>query len=347
MTDTGWGFSDLVLVLVGTALATVAALSGIGGVLRIALVLPLVVVLPGYALVSLLFPAGGDPLGGALPFDWAGGDPDDRPGLDGVSRLALAVALNAAVVPLVALVANFSPLGLTLVPVVVVLATTTSAFVLFAAVRRLGLPPEERFAPTLSSLGRVGWSAPDDPFRTASEWETSVPNIALAVGVLVLLSSVGYAAVAPPQGPEYTEFRVATENMTGDTETLYRSSFPFDETTPLDVVVTNEEGERTNYTVVAVLQRVDERGEGVRVRESNVVGSESFAVGAGERTRRSVDVRPSMTGQDLRLLLLLYRGEPPAEPGADSAYHVLRLDVTVSGSGSGDLVSGGSGAYRS
>lgn len=345
MTDTGWGFSDLVLVLLMTALATVAALSGLGGALRILLVLPLVVVLPGYALVSLLFPARGDPLGGALPFDWTGGGPDGRTGLDGVSRLALSVALTAAVVPLVALVANFSSMGLTLAPVVVILATTTGALVVFAAVRRLGLPADQRFDLTPAPLGRVGWSAPRDPFRRASKWDARIPNLALVVGVLVLLSSVGYAAVAPPQPPGYTEFRVATEDMTGDTETLYRSSFLPDETTPLEVVLTNQEGERTNYTVVAVLQRIDEGGEGIEVRESSVVGRESFAVGDGERVRRSIDVRPSTTGDDLRLMLLLYRGEPPADPGADTAYRTLRLDVTVSG-GSGDVVSGGRSEAR-
>ena len=337
MTDTRRGLFDLVLVLLGTALATLAALSGLGGPLRVLLVLPLVVVLPGYALVSLLFPARGDSLGGALPFDWAGGGPDDRTGLDGVSRLALSVALTAAVVPLVALVANASSMGLTLAPVVVILAATTGALTLFAAVRRLGLPTEERFGLTLAPLGRVGWSASGDPFRRASKWDARVPNLALVVGVLVLLSSVGYAAVAPPQPPGYTEFRVATDEMTGDTETLYRNTFPPDETTPLEVLVTNEEGERTNYTVVAVLQRIDEGGEGIEVRESAVVGRSSFAVEDGERVRRSVDVRPSRTGDDLRLVLLLYRGEPPTDPGADSAYRTLRLDVTVS-EGAGDLV---------
>ena len=338
MTDTGWGFFDLVLVFSGTVLAAVAALPGVDGLLRIALVLPLVVVLPGYALVSVLFPAAGEPLGDALPFDWSGGDPDDRPGLNGVSRLALSVALSAAVVPLVALVANVSPRGFTSGPVVVVLATTTAALVLFGAARRLRLPAHERFDVSFAPLRDIGWSAPDDPFRNSTGWDTTVPNLALGLGVLVLLSSVGYAAVAPPQSPEYTEFRVATENMTGDTETLYRSSFPAGETTPVDVVLANHEGERTNYTVVAVLQRVDESGEGVRVRESEVVGRESVAVGDGERVRHSVDVQPSTTGEDLRLMLLLYRGEPPSDPGADSAYRILRLDVTVGGgSGSGDL----------
>lgn len=342
MTDTTRGFLDLLLVLVGTALATAAVFSGVGGPLRIALVLPLVVLLPGYALVSVLFPATGDQLGRVRPFDdWgagrAAGRHDDQPGLDGVSRVALGVALSAVVVPLVALVANFSSMGLALVPVVVVLATTTGALVLLAAARRLRLPADRRFDPTLAPLRRVGWSAPSDPFRKTSKWDTTVPNLALVIGVLVLLSSVGYAAVAPPQSPEFTEFRVATEDMTGDTQTLYRSDFPRGETTPMDVVVTNHEGERTNYTVVAVLQRVDESGEEVRVRESAVVGQQSVSVGDGERVRQSVDVRPSMAGEDLRLLLLLYEGAPPSDPGTDSAYRTLRLDVTVSG-GSGDLV---------
>lgn len=345
MTNTIRGFLDLLLVLVGTVLATAAVLSGIGGPLRVLLVLPLVVFLPGYALVGVLFPATGDRLGEVRPFDdWgagrAGSHHGDRPGIDGTGRLALGVALSAAVVPIVALVANFSPMGLGLVPVVVVLATTTGALVLLAAARRVGLPADRRVDLLGAVSRRVAWSVPDDPFRRPSKWDATVPNLALGIGVLVLLSSVGYAAVAPPQSPAYTEFRVATEEMTGDTQTLYRSDFPRGETTPVEVIVTNHEGERTNYTVVAVLQRIDDSGDGVRVRESAVVGQREVEAGDGERVRQSVDIRPSMAGDDLRLLLLLYRGEPPANPGADSAYRTLRLDVTVSG-GSGDLVAPG------
>ena len=320
MTDTGWGFSDLVLVLAGTALATAAALSGVDGVLRIALVLPLVVVLPGYALVSLLFPVGGEPLGGALPFDWSGGAPDDRPGLDGVSRLGLAVALTAAVVPLVALVANFSATGLAPVPVVVILATTTGAFVLFAAVRRLRLPADERFAPTLAPPERLGWSAPSGPFRTASKWERSVPNIALAVGVLVLLSSVGYAAVAPPQGPDYTEFRVATDDMTANTDTLYRSSFPAGETTPAEVVLTNHEGERTNYTVVAQVEVVDGNGGNATVTERDAVRRYRLTLDHGDsRTLSHEFVAPART-ERVRAAYHLYRGRAPARAVESTAY---------------------------
>ncbi len=36
-----------------------------------------------------------------------------------------------------------------------------------------------------------------------------------------------------------------------------------------------------------------------------------------------------MQGDDLRLTLLLYNGEPPAEPTADNAYRVARLPIEV------------------
>lgn len=336
MTDHRWWLADVLVALVLTVAGVAAVRNSPGGLVQVLLALPLLVFLPGYALVSVVFPTSTPAPSALASFDAArAASPGDRGGTvvgaGAAGRLGLSVVSSAVIVPLVALAANFSPDGLTLEPILGGVAAVTVGLLLVATGRRLRYPSDERFAmPTFVSPSGIPWS--DDSHRFQSNpWNATVPNLVLAVGVFLVASSIGYAAVAAPTPDPYTEFRVGTEDMTGDTRTLYRSSFPRGRTTPLDVVVTNHEGGRTEYTVVAVLQRIEVTGGSVAVRESEVVGERDLSVDAGERRRAAVDVEPSMDGDDHRLLVLLYRDGAPADVGAGNAYRTLRLDVTVDG----------------
>jgi len=92
---------------------------------RVLLGLLLVLFLPGYSLIAALFPAKDD--------------------LDGIERIALSFGLSIAVVPLLGLALNYTPFGIRLVPVLVVLSMFTVSLAVVAGVRRLGLPEGERF----------------------------------------------------------------------------------------------------------------------------------------------------------------------------------------------------------
>ena len=93
--------------------------------MRVLLGLLLVLILPGYSLIAALFPAKDD--------------------LDGIERIALSFGLSIAVVPLLGLALNYTPFGIRLVPVLVVLSMFTVSLAVVAGVRRLGLPEGERF----------------------------------------------------------------------------------------------------------------------------------------------------------------------------------------------------------
>ena len=92
---------------------------------RIILGLLLVLFLPGYSLIAALFPRKDD--------------------LDGIERIALSFGLSIAVVPLLGLALNYTPVGIRLVPVLVVLSVFTVLLAVIAGVRRQGLPEGERF----------------------------------------------------------------------------------------------------------------------------------------------------------------------------------------------------------
>ena len=84
--------------------------------IRILLGLPLVLFLPGYSLIAALFPRKAD--------------------LDGLERTALSFGLSIAVVPLLGLALNYTPFGIRLSPVLVVLSVFTIVLAAVAYVRR-------------------------------------------------------------------------------------------------------------------------------------------------------------------------------------------------------------------
>lgn len=330
--ESTWWFADLLAAAVLTALATVAVLAGLPGPLRIPFVMPLLLFLPGYALVSLLFPAtGSNPaslpeVGDRRP---SSGLATEGPiGLDTPGRLVLSVVFSSGLVGLGALAVNFMPVGLSAAPLAITIGAATLGLLSLAAARRRSYPTSERFAPTLPRPD-LPW-ADEGRYRFRyTPWNARIPNLALLVGVLLLTASLGYAAVDSPESSEFTEFRIATENMTGETQALYDQRLTAGQAQDVGVIVTNHEGTDVDYTIVAVLERVERTDSGVTVQESRVVGRRDVSVAAGERQRVGVSVRPPMTGDDLRLTLLLYRDGAPDEPSARTAYRSIRVQVVV------------------
>jgi len=73
--------------------------------IRIILGLPLVLFLPGYSLIAALFPGKDD--------------------LDAIERIALSFGLSIAITPLLGLALNYTPFGIRLSPVLIVLSVFT------------------------------------------------------------------------------------------------------------------------------------------------------------------------------------------------------------------------------
>jgi uncharacterized membrane protein len=119
---------DLALVIFFTILCIpfvlIPPLNEISAV-RIILGLPLVLFLPGYSLIATLFPRKDD--------------------LDGIERIALSFGLSIAIVPLLGLALNYTPFGIRLSPVLIVLSVFTISLALGAYVRRSMIPEKERF----------------------------------------------------------------------------------------------------------------------------------------------------------------------------------------------------------
>ncbi|WP_458210696.1 DUF1616 domain-containing protein [Haladaptatus sp. NG-SE-30] len=296
-TNSRWWFVDLVVALLLTVLGGYAAYIGLSGRLRVALVLPLVVFLPGYVLISAIFPGGGED--GTRRFGI--GESDASYELGGPERVALAVTLSVAIVPMIAAVANFTPWGVTLRPILVGIVAFTGLFTLVALVRRVRVPAKRRYSPGAPGILFGSTS------RRSDSGTTTLLNVGIVITFLLVASSVGFAVLNPPQGEQFTEFYVETQNIDSNTNTLYQTDLGGEGVT---VNVGNQEGERVQYTVVAVLQRVE---------NGNVVKQAQFAekqvtVRNGQTKKVTLQGDPSISGDNVRLRLLLYKGDPSGNP---------------------------------
>jgi len=84
-----------------------------------------VLFLPGYSLIATLFPRKDD--------------------LDGIERVALSFGLSIAITPLLGLALNYTPFGIRLSPILIVLSVFTVSLAIGALVRRNRIPEEDRF----------------------------------------------------------------------------------------------------------------------------------------------------------------------------------------------------------
>ncbi|PSQ14970.1 hypothetical protein BRD02_07270 [Halobacteriales archaeon QS_8_69_73] len=328
-------YVDLVCVVVHAGLTAYVVLFEVAPVLRALVVVPTVVLLPGYALVAALYPE-------RMPrenVEWQAFDPEQRGahadapvsyGLSRVDRLALAIPVSVVIVPLLALVVDISPSPLRAGPL---LAAVCGPMVLLAVVafaRRLRLPAPKRFTPfgpvpvsqELDSGGSrplVGWSS-----ATAEDW---LIRGAVAVSLIAFAGSVAFAATAPPPaGDRFTEAYLVAENDDGN---LTTAAVPRELTagasTELAVGLRNHEYERAEYQVVVQIARSD---DGTR-RTVEELDRFAATLEHGESVERRHEIRPSESGADLRLTYLVFRGGVPLEPAPANAYRVLGVDVRV------------------
>ncbi len=156
-------------------------------IVRIVLGLYLVLFLPGYSLVSTLFPGKDD--------------------LDGIERVALSFGLCIAIVPLLGLALFYSPLGISPASILVVLSIFSISLSLIASIRRLKLPAEERLEFSIRHLFKT------KEFLGETRWD-KILSIILVTSIIALSLTVIYVFVTPRTSEKFTEFYLLGPNET-------------------------------------------------------------------------------------------------------------------------------------
>ncbi len=183
--------------------------------LRIFLGIPLVLFLPGYSLIAILFPRKYD--------------------LGWIERAALSFGLNIAVVPFLGWALNYTPFGIRRTPILIILSLVTISLSLIAWFRRLKLPVEERLRVPFERLlnFNLGQSVLDKGL-----------SLVLIASIIGASATLVYFVVTPKAGESFTEFYILGPNgMASD----YPTDLKVGETGKVIVGIVNHEYENVTY----------------------------------------------------------------------------------------------------
>ncbi|MDS0261358.1 DUF1616 domain-containing protein [Haloarcula sp. S1CR25-12] len=307
---------DLLAALAVTAALDVAVFAPVirETPVRVPLGLVFACFVPGYVLVTALFPeaySGGRQLdtGPVASVRSAVGGA----GITVLERCLLAVACSVVLVPAVGYLLNFTRWGVRLAPMLVVISAVTAVLALVAWGRRVRQPPERRFRPAelFRALCR----------RLIDRRETNAAVTALLVGSLAFFAlSTGYAVMGGSADARYSELSL----LSADGEQLVDGnlSAPVGEPRTLQLGVGNHEGREVTYTVVVLRQQVASTDREPVVREQMRLTSFEVTVPAGaDRTVETVV--PLSAGESDRVVWLVYTDGLPRQVSTGTApYHV-------------------------
>lgn len=329
--------ADLLGVVAAVVLTHVfvfhSALSG--SAFRIAIGLPFVLLVPGYAFVSAVFPEEGTSptaTGDGTDRSRVGAPVDSGRAIDRWERVALAFGLSLAAVPLVAMAVTLSPLAFgaaTVLPAIGVFSILCAGI---AAGRRRSLPPQRRFR-----VSPIDWLARTRRSVAASDSRGELLlSAGLVIAVVLAAGTLGAAVLAPSDGETYTEFYVLTEDAEGE---LVAADYPDNlqpgESQPLFVGIENYEDETVDYEVVVQLQRVGGTDTNAAVTNRTRIDRYSTTLGHNETQvdERSLIAPEGWNGTDLRLQFLLYEDAVPGTPTRENAHRSLHIWIDVGPAG--------------
>lgn len=194
--------------------------------IRTALGLPLLLFLPGYALIAMLFP--------------------EKGGLEGMERIALSIAMSVSVVPLIGLALGQTSWGIHEVPLLTSFSGFTLTMLVIAYIRRRRLPADRVFEVSFRTLAFTLISGAEPRSKT----EKSL-KIILALFFLILIGTGAYVVLVPQEKNPYTEFYIlGTNGMANNYTTQYIQG----ETGNYTIGIANHEYKTMNYTIEVRLE---------------------------------------------------------------------------------------------
>ncbi len=190
---------------------------------RVILVLPVILFIPGYCVIAALFPKDGD--------------------IDLIERFVLSFGASLAIVPLIGLGLNFTPWGIRLEPLVTAITLFTLLMILAAQYSRARLPYEERFRISFSGVAKgIGQGV----IPKKAGMLDRVLSVVLVVAILVAIGTAVYVLSVPREGERFTEFFILGSNGTAFD---YPDRIAPGQNYSVFVGVGNHEYRNTRYTI--------------------------------------------------------------------------------------------------
>jgi uncharacterized membrane protein len=280
-----------------------------GSFLRVLFGIPMILFIPGYALIAALFP-------GALD-------------IDGIERTALSFGLSIAVVPLTALALNYTPWGIRLDPVVISLSILTIGLCLTAQYRRARLLPEERFVLPLDTIRQ---SLAREFFPRETSRLDRILSVLLLIAIVAAVTTTIFVIVVPKEGEKFTEFFILGEKGKAAD---YPSRLLVGDNASLFIGIGNHEYRNLTYTVETYLVNMsfDEKTNTSSLLAMDRLDRFTVPLSHNQTSTLPYTFVPERTGYN-RIEFLLFNESVPDERvrGMDrinQSYRDLNLWVTI------------------
>ncbi|SES64665.1 Uncharacterized membrane protein [Methanococcoides vulcani] len=270
----------IALVLLTCIFITIPTLSNTP--IRTALGLPMVLFLPGYALIAALFPGKDD--------------------LDGIERLALSFGLSIAVVPLIGLALNYTPWGIRLFPILISLSAFTVIMCAVAVFRRNNLPEDDKFTVPFYS---AYVSAKEEITKKPENKIDRILTILLVISILASIVTLAYVVVTPKEGEKFTEFYILGLDGMADN---YPTDLQFGQNGTVIVGIVNHEYTDTEYSIELMLENSSQ------MMEQDL---HQIILQHNQTWEKEVTFTPASAGEDMKLQFLLYKDKNMTEPYRD------------------------------
>lgn len=264
--------TDLLFVIIIALLADIFVMlpSLHINVLKIIIGLPILLFLPGYTLISALFPGKYD--------------------LDTIERLSLSLGLSIAIVPLVGLVLNYTSWGIRLIPVMASLVIFIVIMAMIAAYRR---QDSGEYAYTVEFAGIYRSARSLIKVKHESRLDLII-TVALVFSILLSTVVFVYALVSPEQGEKFTEFYILGPQGTADN---YNTQLVRGESMDVTLGIINREYVPATYSVVVKLgnETIDTQDR-----------LQQITLEPNEKWEQNISFTPDITGEN-KLQFLLYK----------------------------------------
>jgi uncharacterized membrane protein len=209
---------DILFCIAWSIIILPIAILNMEGTIQIILGVPFIFFIPGYILLFALFPVR-----------------KTEKGIDVIERIALSFGLSIAIVPLIGLGLNYSPWGIRLPSILLVLLIFIIGVGLIAIYRWMKTNSSQRY--TISF---------DLSFPNVEQRIDKALVLILGVVIVIAFASLIYVIIVPKTGETFTEFYLRNNERLAEN---YPSNLTVGEKASVIVGIINHENKQVTYTV--------------------------------------------------------------------------------------------------
>lgn len=234
--------SDIIFVILLTFLCMIFVITPLlnENPIKIIFELFLILFLPGYSLMALIFPKKDD--------------------LGIVERIALSFGLSVVLFPLMIFILNYTPFGINPIPIILTISAFIIILSIFTYIRRLKFPSEELFKVEFHKIFKKFTKY----LRGASQTEKFL-SIILIISIVIAIPMTALVITKPKNSEKFTEFYILGSNGKANN---YPTSLTVGQTGNVIINIINHEHTTTNYNLIVKLNNKTIKDENITVLDN-------------------------------------------------------------------------------